>query len=189
MDLMDTINQLKRIKRTGLLDTVKGRREPDGSTPPVAAAELRQRLLEVKGIGIPFEVIEGEGGKKGDLVARWRIREATWWSYFRDADTGSVTDLKLVLDEDSHEVRVKDKLTLVRWNGNVPKVGGFSTKPAKVTAATGRSVVEGDDPLNEGRRRWYSLDTNELKELVGELITRSGWTYRQVYRGKTLQEG
>jgi hypothetical protein len=28
MDLMDTINQSKRIKRTGLSGTVKGRREP-----------------------------------------------------------------------------------------------------------------------------------------------------------------
>jgi hypothetical protein len=189
MDLMDTINQFKRIKRTGLLDTVKGRREPDASTPVVPAAVLRQTLVDVKGIGIPFEVIEGEGGKKGDLVVRWRIREATWWKYFKEADTTSVTDLKLVLDESTHEVRVKDDLVLVRWNGSIPKVGGLSTKPATPSAATGRSVVEGDDPLNPGRRRWYSLDTNELKELVGELITRSGWTFRQVYRGKTLAEG
>lgn len=186
MDLFDTVNQFKRIKRTGLLDTVKGVREPEAGTPAISGAELRTKLLELKDPFVPLEVIEGEGGKKGDLVARWRIRDAKWWSAFHKASTGSVVDLCMVLDEDSHEVRVKDDMTMVRWNGNVPKVGGFSTKKVEVKAATGASVVEGRDPLNPDRDRWYSLDTNELKELMGEIINRAGWTYRQVYRKKTL---
>lgn len=186
MDLFDTINQFKRIKRTGLLDTVKGVREPEAGVPAVTAEELRKQLLDIKDIFVPLEVIEGEGGKKGDLVARWRIRDAKWWPAFHKTSTGSVVDLCMVLDEEKHEVRVKDDMTMVRWNGNVPKVGGFSTKSVDVKAATGASVVEGRDPLNPEHDRWYSLDTNELKELLGEIINRAGWTYRQVYRKKTL---
>ena len=191
MNLFDTINQFKRIKRTGLVDTIKGRREPDANTPKVPATELRQRLLAVKGTGYPLTVVEGEGGAKGDLVARWRIKDAQWWTHFKRADTNAVVELLMVLDEGEHEVRVKEKSITIRWTGNVPKVGGFSTKPAKVstTPAVNEPVVEADDPLNPDRRRWYTLDSNELRELVGELINRAGWTYKQVYRKKTLVEG
>src|SRR5262245_54222458 len=128
MNLLDTFNQFKRIRRTGLVDTIKGKREPDPSVPKVAAADLRQRLLAVKGIGYPLTIVEGEGGPKGDLVARWRIRDAQWWTHFKKAGTSSVIELLLVLDEGEHEVRVKEKSQTVRWNGNIPKVGGFSTK-------------------------------------------------------------
>jgi len=190
MNLFDTINQFKRIKRTGLVDTLKGRREPEAGTPAVSADELRKRLLAVRSVSIPLEVVEGEGGKKGDLVARWRIRDAQWWSAFHKAHTNSVTDLKLVLDESTHEARVKDDLTSVRWNGNVPKVGGLSTKAATFKqAGTTAAVCNGDDPLSPGRERSYTLETEELRELIGEIITRAGWTYKQVYRGKTLVGG
>ena len=49
MNILDTVNQLKRIKRTGLIDTVKGVREPEAGTKTVAAAELRTKLLEIDG--------------------------------------------------------------------------------------------------------------------------------------------
>jgi hypothetical protein len=189
MNLFDTINQFKRIKRTGLVDTIKGVREPQAGTPAVSAADLKTRLLGVKDVRVPLEIVEGEGGKKGDLVGRWRIRDATWWNAFKKADTSYVTELHMTLDEATHEVRVLNDTLTVRWNSNIPKVGGFSTKPAKVHAANTNPIVEGKDPLNTNNDRWYVLDTNELKELVGEMINRSGWTYKTVHRKKTLAEG
>lgn len=188
MNILDTVNQLKRIKRTGLIDTVKGVREPEAGTKAVAAAKLREKLLEIDGgLRYPLEVIEGKGDKDGELVARWCIRDAHWWTGFRNAHTNSVTEIHMVLDEDTHEVRAKDSLVMVKWNGNVPKVGGFSTKkPEFQNQGARQPVAHGPDPLNPKRERQYMLDTMELKELIGETITRAGWTYRQVYRKKTL---
>src|SRR5262245_51144645 len=114
MNLFDTINMFKRIKRTGIVDTIKGVREPDASTPVVAVDELRKRLLAIKGVSYPLEIVEGEGGKDGDLVARWRIRDAQWWSAFHAARANSVTEIHMVLDESTHEVRAKDDFVSVR---------------------------------------------------------------------------
>ncbi|MBM3671927.1 MAG: hypothetical protein FJW86_07060 [Actinobacteria bacterium] len=188
MNILDTVNQLKRIKRTGLVDTIKGVREPDAGVEPVPAEKLRKKLLKIDGgLRFPLEVIEGKGGKEGDLLARWCVRDAHWWTSFRNAHTNMVTELHMVLDEATHEVRAKDHYVQVRWNGNVPKVGGFSTKKPEFEREGARQpVAHGPDPLNPERERQYMLDTNELKELIGETITRAGWTYRQVYRKKTL---
>jgi len=187
VNLFDTINQFKRIKRTGLVDTLKGVREPEAGTKAVAADELRKRLLAIEGVTYPLEVIEAKGGKDGDLVARWRIRDAQWWSSFHKAHTNSVTEIHMVLDESTHEVRARDSLVSVRWTGNVPKVGGFSTKKPEFQHEGARKpLAHGPDPLNPDRERQYMLDTNELKDLIGEIVTRAGWVYRQVYRKKTL---
>jgi hypothetical protein len=40
--------------------------------------------------------------------------------------------------------------------------------------------------LDPEKEHQYLLDSNELKELIGEIVNRSGWIYRQVYRKKTL---
>ena len=188
MNILDTVNQLKRIKRTGLLDTVKGVREPEAGTEAVPAEKLRKKLLKIDGgLRFPLEVLEAKGGKDGDLLARWCVRDAHWWTAFRNAHTNSVTEIHMVLDEETHEVRAKDDIVLVRWNGNVPKVGGFSTKKPEFNHGGARQpVAHGPDPMNLDRERQYMLDTNELKELIGETVTRAGWTYRQVYRKKTL---
>ena len=188
MNILDTINQFKRIKRTGLVDTLKGARAPEAGTPVVSADVLRKKLLEIDGgVSYPLEVVEAKGGKDGDLLARWCVRDAHWWSSFRAAHTNSVTEIHMVLDEEKHEVRGKDDIVLVKWNGNVPKVGGFSTKkPEFQNQGARQAVAHGPDPLNPKNERQYFLDTNELKELIGETITRAGWSYRQVYRKKTL---
>ena len=188
MNILDTVNQLKRIKRTGLLDTVKGVREPEAGTEAVSAEKLRKKLLKIDGgLRFPLEVIEAKGGKDGDLLARWCVRDAHWWTAFRNAHTNTVTEIHMVLDEENHEVRAKDDIVMVRWSGNVPKVGGFSTKKPEFNHEGARQpVAHGPDPLNTDRERQYMLDTNELKELIGETVTRAGWTYRQVYRKKTL---
>ena len=188
MDILDTINMFKRIKRTGIVDTVKGVREPDANTPKVSADELRTKLLSFKGASYPFEIVPGEGGKDGDIVARWQIKDAKWWSAFHAAHANHVTEIHMVLDESSHEVRGKDKYVQVTWTGNIPKVGGFlnTKKPEFKTEGARQPVGHGPDPLNPNRERQYMLDTNELKELVGEIVNRAGWTFRQVYRKKTL---
>lgn len=161
-------------------------REP-AATQAVAADELRKRLLAIEGVSHPLEVVAAKGGKDGDLVARWRIRDAQRRSSFHAAHNELGHRDPHGARRVGHEVRARDSLVSVRWTGNVPKVGGFSTKKPEFQHEEARQpVAHGPDPLNPDHQRQYMLDTNELKELIGEIVNCAGWVYKQVYRKKTL---
>ena len=85
-----TVGIVERVKRTGVVGALKGVYEPAEGTPAVEVDELRKRLLALNGSGVPFQVVEGEGGKEGDLVAKWKILDAVWWDVVpsREGDDG-----------------------------------------------------------------------------------------------------
>lgn len=182
-----TIGIVERVKRSGVVGALKGTYEPAEGTPVLGVDELRQRLERLGGSGVPFEVRAEEGDKYGELVARWKIKDAVWWESFRHVGVNSVTDLHLKLDVERHEVRELDDAHTVSWNGNIPRLdkGTPSTDGNADRSAWWRA----DDPLNDGGLRNYFFDSTEIKDIVGTVITDAGWTMRQVYRKKTLREG
>ena len=98
----------------------------------------------------------------------------------------TVTDVRLVIDAEDHEVRGLDKTHTVSWNGQIPRLD--HGKPSTDTAS-GNLWWRANDPLNPGELRNYDLETNELHDILGTVIADAGWTLRQVWRKKTLAEG
>jgi hypothetical protein len=179
-----TMNVIDRVKTGGVVGTLKGEYKPEDGTPVLEAAEVRKRLLALRGMSIPMEVVETEGKEPGELVARWRIRDAKWWSAFKHVGTEAVTDIHLVLDESEHLVRGLDKVHTVKWTGNVPTLDKNSNIERDPSA-----WWNAEDPLNPGNNRRWNFDGAEVKDIIGTVITDAGWTLKQVWRKKTLLEG
>ena len=179
-----TLDVIDRVKTGGVMGTLKGEYQPKEGTPVLDAAEVRKRLLALRDIDVPLEVVETEGKEPGELVARWRIRDAKWWSAFKHVGTEAVTDIHLVLDPEAHEVRGLDKAHTVRWNGNVPTLDKSSNVERDTSA-----WWNAEDPLNPDRMRQWRFDGAEVKDVIGTVITDCGWSLKQVWRKKTLVEG
>jgi hypothetical protein len=176
-----TVNVIDRVRTGGVVGTLKGEYQPKDGTPVLPADEVRERLLALRGASIPMEVVEADDKDPGDLVARWRIRDATWWNAFDHVRVDSVTDVHLVLDPETHEVRGLDKVHSVRWNANVPRLDKSSNTERDTTA-----WWNAEDPLNPGRQRRWDFDGAEIKDVIGTVITDAGWSLKQVWRKKSL---
>ncbi len=181
------VNIVDRVKRSGVVGALKGTYEPVEGTPVIELAELQDRLHKLGSSGVPFEVREEENDKYGEMVARWKIKDAVWWKSFKHCGVNSITDLHLKFDEERHEVRELDDSHEVKYTGDIPKL---DKGKAPGDGNSDRSAWwRADDPLNPGDLRNYYFDSTEIKDIVGTVITDAGWTMKQVYRKKTLQEG
>jgi hypothetical protein len=181
-----TVGIVERVKRTGVVGALKGVYEPVDGTPVLDAAEVTKRLGALGASGVPFEVVDGDDAKPGELVARWKIKDAVWWNSFKHVGVSSVTDVHLVLHPETNEVRELDKAHTVSWNANVPRLdkGKQNTDGNSDRSAWWRA----DDPLNDGQLRNYYFDVNELKDILGTVITDAGWTMKQVWRKGSLRD-
>ena len=81
---------------------------------PVSKMELRERLLALNTPERPFAVREGEDT---DLVAEWKIVDASWWGVFAKAGLKKTYRLLLALDEEKNEVRALEEESSIDWQG------------------------------------------------------------------------
>jgi hypothetical protein len=99
---------------------------PQSNRKPIAADELRERLLALNERDQPYRLVEG---KDCDLEIRWEMGEAPHSSRFAIAKGGALYHLRFLLDEQRHELRVNQVnrsysffLGLVGW---LPRIGGY----------------------------------------------------------------
>ena len=168
----------------GLLDKLKGIKEPAPGAAPVSPAELEQKLLALNNEGVPFVVEKGSGGKEGDLVAEWRIVDASWYEIFAKAGLEKSHTIRLGLSHKDNEVRVLEESRDVEWRAGVPSLS------ASIEVFKGRTMGsksfgtayawKGVNPLDYGQVYEYRFDVSEMKDPIAEVVTRNGWTYRPV---------
>ena len=165
----------------GLFDKLKGVKEPDEGTPVLSRSELTERLLAVNEERVPFTVTTGGGGEDGDIVAEWRIVDASWYEIFAKAGIEKSHRLVLVLDEAEHEVRVLEQSWEVEWRAGVPSL---SLSAEKFQGRTFGSksfgtgyAFKGVNPLDFGEVYKYRFDVSEMKEPLTEVITGAGWSF------------
>ena len=173
----------------GLLDKLKGIREPRSGVAPVSPAELQERLLALNNDEVPFTLRSGAGGEEGDVVAEWKIVDADWYEIFAKASLEKTHTIRLGLDSKSNEVRVLEETRDVEWRAGVPAISG------SIEVFRGRTLAsksfgtayawKGVNPLDYGQVYEYSFNVAEMKDLIAEIVTQNGWTYRPVMsRGK-----
>ena len=173
----------------GLLDKLKGIKEAEPGVQPVPQSELQDKLLALNDDRIPFTIQAGAGGDEGDVVAEWKIVDASWYEIFAKANLEKSHTIRLGLSDKDKEVRVLEESREVEWRAGVPSLS------ASIQVFKGRTMGEKSfgtayawksvNPLDYGQVYEYKFDVSEMKDPIAEVATKNGWTYKPVMsRGK-----
>src|SRR4030042_922073 len=89
----------------------------------VSKETLAKRILALNDASKPYHVVKGE---ESDLVAEWKIVDASWYGIFSKNKLSEAYRALLLLDEARRSVRVFEELGSVEWSagssGLVPRV-------------------------------------------------------------------
>lgn len=173
----------------GLLDKLKGIKEAEPGVAPVPLSELKDKLIALNNDQVPFTIEAGPGGDVGDVVADWKIVDASWYEIFAKAKLEKSHTIRLGLSQKNNEARVLEESRSVEWSAGVPSLS------ASIEVFKGRTMAsksfgtayawKGANPLDYGQVYEYKFDVSEMKDPIAEVVTKNGWTYRPVMsRGK-----
>jgi hypothetical protein len=110
----------------GMFDWLTGTKRPGAGVAPKPATEVRSALLAVNRPTAPFVVRDGTP-EQVDLVAEWRIVDASWYEIFAKAGLKKVFKVLMRLDPQHHEVRAVDQEWSVEWRAGVPNLASSRT--------------------------------------------------------------
>lgn len=168
----------------GLFDWLTGTKKPEDDVPVRSADEVRAALLAVNRPTAPFTVRDSDD-EQADLVAEWRIVDATWYEIFAKAGLTKVAQVLMRLDPAEHEVRATDKEWTVQWRAGTPELSleaeGFRGQQKSMEFGKAYAFTEHGE---YGEVYNYHFDTDELKDPLQDAVTAAGWTWRGVAFGK-----
>jgi hypothetical protein len=163
-----------------ILDWLSGTKRPKAGIAPKSAAEVRTGLLAVNRPTAPFIVRDGRA-ENVDLVAEWRIVDASWYDIFGKAGLTKVFKILMRLDQDRHEVRAVDQEYSVEWRAGIPHLAlsaeAFRGQKSEISFGSEYAFIE-----TAGSRQIYRyrFSTGELKPPLQDAVTDAGWTWRGV---------
>lgn len=168
----------------GMLDFLTSTKRPAAGTPVRSAEEVKQALLGLNRPTAPYRLVDGKS-EQVDLIAEWRIVEASWYEVFSKAGLSKTFRIYLKLDPEKHEVRASDREYTLEWSVGVPKlslaVSSFKGQIQEVEFGTAYAFTE---TLAPGQVYNYRFNTKEIKQPLQDAVTSSGWTYRGIAFGK-----
>jgi len=168
----------------GMLDFLTSTKRPAAGTPVRSAEEVKQALLGLNRPTAPYRLVDGKS-EQVDLIAEWRIVEASWYEVFSKAGLSKTFRIYLKLDPEKHEVRASDREYTLEWSVGVPKlslaVSSFKGQIQEVEFGTAYAFTE---TLAPGQVYNYRFNTKEIKQPIQDAVTSSGWTYRGIAFGK-----
>ncbi len=171
----------------GFMDSLKGiaRAKPDAIF--ISKTELKKKLLDLNQDNLPFKI---EDGGEIELVAEWKIVDATWYEIFAKAGLEKTHKIWLSFDEGGKTVKVLEESFSVDWRAGVPSIS------LKAEKFQGRSIgnksfgvgyaFKGVDPLSYGQVYNYRFDVSEMKNPLIQVITNAGWDFVPVLTKKKL---
>ena len=149
---------------------------------PVSAETLRARLLAVNDFDLPFQV--REEGRRGRLVAEWRIADARWLGLMEAGGLTAAHQVHLELDLKAHRVLAQARSWAISWSAGVPHLGrswsffrGINFFEFERGALVGLFFKDG---------RWtttaynYRFHLAEMKNPLIQAVVGSGWTFAPV---------
>jgi hypothetical protein len=168
----------------GLFDWLTGTKRPAAGVTPKSPAEVKAALLAVNRPTAPFMVRDG-AAEKVDLVAEWRIVDATWYELFAKAGLQKVFKILMRIDPQKQEVRAVDQEWSVEWRAGVPSLSlaaeAFRGQKTEISFGTAYAFTETGQ---YGQVYNYRFATGEIKTPLQEAVTGVGWTWRGVAFGK-----
>jgi hypothetical protein len=168
----------------GLFDLLTSTKRPPSGTAVQSAEEVRKRLLNVNRLSAPYRVIDG-GSEGVDLIAEWKIVDASWNQIFAKAGLTKTFSIFMKLHPEEHEVRAVDREYDVSWSAGLPTVklavSIFRGQSQSIELGKGYAFTE---TLAPGQVYNYRFATSEIKKPLQEAVTSCGWTYKGVAFGK-----
>jgi hypothetical protein len=168
----------------GLFDWFSSTKRPESGSLAQPAAQVRESILAINRPTAPFQIIDGSA-EGVDLIAEWKIVDASWYEIFARASLEKAFRIKMKLDETSHEVRAVDEEYSVSWRAGVPtlelSIEKFRGQKQSIQFGTAFAFTEEFLP---GQVYNYRFNTGELKKPIQEAVTAAGWTYKGVSFGK-----
>ena len=159
-------------------------KRPAAGTPVLSSQDLRDRLTSLNRPTAPYQLIDG-AAEDVDLIAEWKIVDASWYEIFGKAGLSKVFKIYMKLDEENHEVRAVDREFSVEWSAGVPElslaVSSFRGQTQEVEFGAAYAFTE---TLAPGEVYKYRFDTREIKKPIQDAVTGCGWTYKGVAFGK-----
>ena len=143
-----------------------------GRAEPVSASVLRQNLLQFNDQNIPIAVQE----KGKALVALWRYDDPNWCELMDLSGMKRFLEMRLLLDERTHTVTIRDRFRKVNLELCPVKVKpALAAIPGVVLAVP---VETDQDPAVARLPVDYTFKPKELKSPVVNLILNQGWNVR-----------
>lgn len=168
----------------GMFDWLTGTKKPVAGVATRYPEDVRATLLQVNRPTAPFVVRDG-APEEVDLVAEWKIVDASWHDVFARAGLEKVFKVLMCLDQENSEVRAVDQEWKVEWVGQAPRLSlsteRFRGQKVEVSGGQGHAFSEQSD---FGQVYRYTFKTGELKSPLKEAVTGAGWAWRGVAFGK-----
>jgi hypothetical protein len=156
--------------------------EPSSGVLPATAEVLRERLLAVNDLNLPFRMRQD---RPGCLVAEWRIADARWVAVFEAGGLKLDYEVHLRFDPTAHRVRSLTVARSLSWGSGAARLGwvfsyfrGIVFFESQRGAAVGLLYKDGNWVVDSCYR--YRFRSTELTNPLIEAITKSGWAYAPV---------
>ncbi len=178
------LNLIAAVAWFFVMSTWAVQKGPTPGAPRASLAELMERLRAINGTGAPFDVLPSDDPKR--IEATWRVADARWISMASVHGIRRTHKLRLLLDEGSRTVRVREYWAAYDWSA---RHDAFSLN---WKAATGMMFFEyekqrvygiqlGPDGKPTGELSFeYTFNLDEMKQPLIDVVTRAGWTWRPV---------
>jgi hypothetical protein len=153
------------------------------SSPDAVGKEtLVKRLTDLNEPAKPYQIIKGE---ETDLLAEWKIVDATWYGIFNKSGLNKAYRAYLQLDEGRHSVRCFEEYGSISWSagtqGLTPSVhfskrsfGGRILFQKEYGVAYGMKSV---NPLEAGEVYQYKFDIDEIRTPLIQAVRAGGWEW------------
>ncbi len=155
---------------------------PSASHVPISEELLKKRLFEINQLDLPFHIREG---KKGMLIAEWKIADAKWATILEQGGLKILHQIYLKLDPQEFKVRVQDREKRISWSHGLGATGfsfsffrGINFFQYERGAALGLFYQEGKWSVSPVYN--YRFLLSEMKNPIIEVITHSGWIFSPV---------
>jgi hypothetical protein len=153
-----------------------------GRLPPVRKNTLIKALISLNDNSKPYQIVKGT---ESDLVAEWKIADATWYGIFSKNKLKTAYRAFLLVDELRHSVRCYEEYRSITWS-----VGTSGLEPVihyqksffggrilfKKTYGIGYGFRT-TDPRSAGKVYEYRFDIDEIRDPIIATVEANGWEW------------
>lgn len=170
------------ICATGAFEYLGGKKSNPNA---VNKQTLLNRLLALNDPSKPYHIIKGENT---DLIAEWKIVDASWYGIFNKSGLTEWYKASLLADETRHAVRYLEEEGSINWTkgtkGLMPALEyEKSVFRGKVLFHKSWAIgfgIKDMDTLEVGKVYEYKFDVNHIRKPMAKVIEEGGWEFVSV---------
>ena len=160
------------------------RADPPSSANALPTSALRERLLAINFLDIPFHLETGKN--TAELIAIWRYADAKWLDHARAHGMRRLHRIVLQFDARNRKVRAADFVTAFDWSaGGAGAALNWKFVTGVVLFQYDRQKVFGLQFTEHGQLKpslaySYTFNLQEMKGPLIAAVTGAGWTWQPV---------